>query len=339
MMDVQQHASLKSYNTFGLDVKADFLVRISAINDIRAVLNDETLKHQDRLILGGGSNILFTRNVKGVVLLNRMEGIEIVREENDQVWVKAGAGVVWHDLVMWCIEQGLGGMENLSLIPGSVGAGPMQNIGAYGVELKDVFFELEAMHLDTMEMQKFSSDDCKFGYRESVFKHELRNRFFITSVTFRLTRNPVLNTSYGAITTELQKMNVTAPGIREVSNAVINIRRSKLPDPILLGNAGSFFKNPEVEQVVFDQLKDNYPNVVGYPTIPGKVKLAAGWLIEQCGWKGKVVRHTGSHKDPALVLVNYGGASGKEVYELALAIRDSVLMKFGVRIDPEVNVY
>jgi UDP-N-acetylmuramate dehydrogenase len=339
MMDVQQHASLKSYNTFGLDVKADFLVRISAINDIRAVLNDETLKHQDRLILGGGSNILFTRNVKGVVLLNRMEGIEIVREENDQVWVKAGAGVVWHDLVMWCIEQGLGGMENLSLIPGSVGAGPMQNIGAYGVELKDVFFELEAMHLDTMEMQKFSSDDCKFGYRESVFKHELRNRFFITSVTFRLTRNPVLNTSYGAITTELQKMNVTAPGIREVSNAVINIRRSKLPDPILLGNAGSFFKNPEVEQVVFDQLKDNYPNVVGYPTIPGKVKLAAGWLIEQCGWKGKVVGHTGSHKDQALVLVNYGGASGKEVYELALAIRDSVLMKFGVRIDPEVNVY
>ena len=338
-MLVEKHVSLLPFNTFGLDVKADFLVKISAINDIRAVLSDETLKHQDRLILGGGSNILFTRNVKGVVLLNRIDGIEIIREENNQVFVKAGAGVVWHDLVMWCIEQDLGGMENLSLIPGSVGAGPMQNIGAYGVELKDVFFELEAMHLDTMEMQKFSAEDCKFGYRESVFKHELRNRFFITSVTFRLTRNPVLNTSYGAIATELQKMNVTAPGIREVSNAVINIRSSKLPDPKMLGNAGSFFKNPEVDQVVFDQLKDAYPAIVGYPTIPGKVKLAAGWLIEQCGWKGKVVGHTGSHKDQALVLVNYGGASGKEVYELALAIRDSVLTKFGVRIDPEVNVY
>ena len=335
----EKHPSLKPYNTFGIDVKADFLTTIQTIDDLEVVLRDEKLKHLDKLILGGGSNILLTRNFNGLVLLNRISGIRNLREDDEFVWVKAGAGVVWQEFVMWAIDHGYGGVENLSLIPGSVGAGPMQNIGAYGVELKDVFHELEAFNLETLETATFNAEQCKFGYRESVFKHELKNRFFICSVTFKLNKNPILNTSYGAIQQELERMGVKNPGVRDVSNAVINIRKSKLPDPAVLGNSGSFFKNPEVEVELLEKIKISFPNVVAYPTTPGKVKLAAGWLIEQCGWKGKVVGHTGSHKDQALVLVNYGGASGAEIYELALKIRDSVIEKFGVRIDPEVNVY
>lgn len=338
-MHIEKNTSLKPYNTFGIDVRADYLVNIGGLGELRFVLADEQLRHLDRLILGGGSNILFTRPVEGLVLLNRMNGIEILSDQGEEVLVKAGAGEVWHDLVMWCMERELGGMENLSLIPGSVGAGPMQNIGAYGVELKDIFHQLEALDMESLELKTFHAADCRFGYRESVFKHELRNRYFITSVTFRLSRKAVLHTGYGAIGEELQKMGITVPGIRDVSNAVIRIRRSKLPDPAQLGNAGSFFKNPEVEQDVFERLRAVHPGIVGYPTAAGKMKLAAGWLIEQCGWKGKRVGDTGAHKDQALVLVNYGGASGAEIYELALAIRESVLTRFGVRIDPEVNVW
>jgi UDP-N-acetylmuramate dehydrogenase len=339
MITVRQHISLKPFNTFGLDVKAENFTEVASVEEIQTLLNEPFWREQELLILGGGSNVLFTKDVQGVVMLNRIGGIGIVREDEAAVWVKAGAGVVWHELVMWCIERGWGGIENLSLIPGSVGAGPMQNIGAYGVELKDVFYELEAMKLDDLTVHTFSNAACRFGYRESVFKRELRNKFFIISVTFKLSKSAQLNTSYGAISTELQRMGVQEPGIRDVSNAVINIRRSKLPDPTLLGNAGSFFKNPEVDEQVFSALKAAYPNVVGYPTSPGRVKLAAGWLIEQCGWKGRVVGHTGSHKDQALVLVNYGGATGKEIWQLALDIKSSVLEKFGVNIEPEVNVY
>lgn len=336
---VKEQVSLKSYNTFGLDVKADFLVEINAPAAVRNLLAESKWKNRELLILGGGSNVLFTGDVHRLVILNRIEGMEKLREDDHHVWVKAGAGVVWHELVMWCVERGWGGVENLSLIPGSVGAGPMQNIGAYGVELKDVFYELEAMKLDDLSVHTFSNTECRFGYRESVFKRELRNQFFIISVTFRLQKFAQLNTSYGAISTELQRMGVSQPGIRDVSNAVINIRRSKLPDPVVLGNAGSFFKNPEIDQEQFDKLKEVFPNVVGYPTSPGRMKLAAGWLIEQCGWKGKVVGHTGSHKDQALVLVNYGGASGNEIWKLAIDIKTSVREKFGVEIEPEVNVY
>ena len=339
MITVRQHISLKPFNTFGLDVKAENFTEVASVEEIQTFLNEPLWREQELLILGGGSNVLFTKDVQGVVMLNRIGGIGIVREDEAAVWVKAGAGVVWHELVMWCIERGWGGIENLSLIPGSVGAGPMQNIGAYGVELKDVFYELEAMKLDDLTVHTFSNAACRFGYRESVFKRELRNKFFIISVTFKLSKSAQLNTSYGAISAELQRMGVQEPGIRDVSNAVINIRRSKLPDPTLLGNAGSFFKNPEVDEQVFSALKAAYPNVVGYPTSPGRVKLAAGWLIEQCGWKGRVVGHTGSHKDQALVLVNYGGATGKEIWQLALDIKASVLEKFGVNIEPEVNVY
>lgn len=339
MITVRQHISLKPFNTFGLDVKAENFTEVASVEEIQTFLNEPLWREQELLILGGGSNVLFTKDVQGVVMLNRIGGIGIVREDEAAVWVKAGAGVVWHELVMWCIERGWGGIENLSLIPGSVGAGPMQNIGAYGVELKDVFYELEAMKLDDLTVHTFSNAACRFGYRESVFKRELRNKFFIISVTFKLSKSAQLNTSYGAISAELQRMGVQEPVIRDVSNAVINIRRSKLPDPTLLGNAGSFFKNPEVDEQVFSALKTTYPNVVGYPTSSGRVKLAAGWLIEQCGWKGRVVGHTGSHKDQALVLVNYGGATGKEIWQLALDIKSSVLEKFGVNIEPEVNVY
>lgn len=336
---IQEGVSLKSFNTFGIDVKADFLSEIRSAVQLRHLLQEEQWKTKELLILGGGSNVLFTGDVHALVLLNRIDGIEKLREDDHHVWVKAGAGVVWHELVMWCVERGWGGVENLSLIPGSVGAGPMQNIGAYGVELKDVFYELEAMKLDDLSVHTFSNADCRFGYRESVFKRELRNKFFILSVTFKLSKTAEIRTSYGAITAELQRMGVEQPGIREVSNAVISIRRSKLPDPAKLGNAGSFFKNPEIEEKLFDRLKQQHPNVVGYPTTPGRVKLAAGWLIEQCGWKGKVVGHTGSHKDQALVLVNYGGATGNEIWQLAIDIKNSVKEKFGVDIEPEVNVY
>jgi UDP-N-acetylmuramate dehydrogenase len=337
-MQIEKHASLLPYNTFGIDVQAELLAHIESMEDLRAALSDESLQQRERLILGGGSNVLFTRSFAGLVLLNRLKGISVVKEDENHVWVKVGAGEVWHDLVSWTVEQGWGGMENLSLIPGSVGAGPMQNIGAYGVELKDVFHELEALRMDNLNLQHFNAAGCRFGYRESVFKHELKNQYFITSVTFRLSKHPILNTSYGAISQELGKLGITHPSVKDVSEAVIRIRRSKLPDPAVLGNAGSFFKNPEVDQETAERIRSEFPAMVSYPTTPGRVKLAAGWLIEQCGWKGKVVGHTGAHKDQALVLVNYGGASGSEVYQLAMEIRESVLQRFGVRIDPEVNL-
>ena len=335
----KENSSLQPYNTFGIDVNADGLFTIETVDELRDVLQDESLKNQSKLILGGGSNILFTQPVKGVVLLNRLKGIEILMEDDEYVYVQVGAGVVWHQFVLWAVEKGFGGIENLSLIPGSVGAGPMQNIGAYGVELKDSFYELEAMNLSTLEIQKFTAEDCKFGYRESVFKNELKNQYFITSVSFRLTKHPQLNTSYGAISTELAARGVITPTVKDVSDAVISIRQSKLPDPKILGNSGSFFKNPEITKEHFEKLQQQHPNVVAYPTSTSNLKLAAGWMIEQCGWKGKIVGNTGSHKDQALVLVNYGGATGSEVYQLALDIKKSVFDKFGVEINPEVNIY
>ncbi len=335
----KENSSLQPYNTFGIDVNADGLFTIETVDELRDVLQDESLKNQSKLILGGGSNILFTQPVKGVVLLNRLKGIEILMEDDEYVYVQVGAGVVWHQFVLWAVEKGFGGIENLSLIPGSVGAGPMQNIGAYGVELKDSFYELEAMNLSTLEIQKFTAEDCKFGYRESVFKNELKNQYFITSVSFRLTKHPQLNTSYGAISTELAARGVITPTVKDVSDAVISIRQSKLPDPKILGNSGSFFKNPEITKEHFEKLQQQHPNVVAYPTSTSNMKLAAGWMIEQCGWKGKIVGNTGSHKDQALVLVNYGGATGSEVYQLALDIKKSVFDKFGVEINPEVNIY
>jgi UDP-N-acetylmuramate dehydrogenase len=291
------------------------------------------------MILGGGSNLLLTKDVAGLVLHNAIQGIEIVRKFNNKVWVKVGSGVVWHEFVLWAVKNGLGGVENLSLIPGTVGASPVQNIGAYGVEIKDVFVKLEAVALETGKVQVFNKAQCQFGYRDSYFKKEGKGKYCITSVIFSLTQqNHRLHLSYGDITRTLEQMQVTKPGIAYISAAIIQIRSSKLPDPAKIGNCGSFFKNPEVDRSVLEAIKVNYPNVVSYDLPNGKVKIPAGWLIEQCGWKGKRVGNTGAYEKQALVLVNYGGATGAEVKALAYAIIDSVKTKFGVNLEAEVNI-
>ncbi len=335
---IEQNVSLKPYNTFGLDARAKLMARVNSIPVLQEVLADATLKSEERFILGGGSNILLTRNVDGLVIKNEIAGIELVDEQPTHYLVKSGAGVVWHELVMHCIQNGFAGIENLSLIPGNVGAAPMQNIGAYGVELKDVFHSLEAVEMATGNVETFSASDCQFGYRESVFKRKLKGQFIISSVTLKLNKQPNLNTSYGAIEQELERLDISAPSIKDVSRAVINIRQSKLPDPKELGNSGSFFKNPVVPTSKYEELKSAHPNIPGYPA-GENTKLAAGWLIEQCGWKGKVVGNTGSHAKQALVLVNYGNATGVEIFELSEQIMQSVYDTFGVQLEREVNVY
>jgi UDP-N-acetylmuramate dehydrogenase len=290
------------------------------------------------LILGGGSNILLTKNFDGLVLKNEILGIEKLKEDEEHVYVKAGAGVNWHQLVVHCINNNWAGMENLSLIPGNTGASPMQNIGAYGVEIKDFFYDLEAFHLEEKKIVVFNLQDCEFGYRESVFKRKFKNQFVIISVTYRLSKQPVFNTSYGAIEQELETMGVKELSIQAISQAVINIRSSKLPDPAVIGNAGSFFKNPEIASNEFAILKDNFPTIVGYKLPNGNVKLAAGWLIEQCGWKGYRNGDAGCHAKQALVLVNYGNATGAEIYALSTSIINSVEEKFGVGLEREVNI-
>ncbi|MFM7079542.1 MAG: UDP-N-acetylmuramate dehydrogenase [Bacteroidota bacterium] len=329
---------LKALNTFGMDVVASKYAAFDNPDRLLALLEAHKQNPSQLLILGGGSNILFTRDFDGLVLKSEIQGIEVVDDNGSEVLVKVGSGVVWHRLVEWCIDHGFGGIENLSLIPGTTGAAPIQNIGAYGVELKDVFHSLECIHIDSGTYAVFQSADCMFGYRDSIFKRSLKGKVVIVSVTLKLTRNRQVNVSYGAITQELQKMGVHAPGIREVSEAVCAIRRSKLPDPAVIGNAGSFFKNPEVSEATYEELKKDHPALIAYPFGAHTYKLAAGWLIEQCGWKGKVVGHTGAHKDQALVLVNYGGASGEEVLRLSEDIRASVRSGFGVEIEPEVNI-
>jgi len=330
--------SLKPMNTFGMDVHA---ARFAVFTDEYQLQQQLEALHSltdPILILGGGSNILFTRDFPGVVLKDEIGGVSIVDDSDDEVLVRVGAGVVWHTLVDWCIQHDLGGLENLSLIPGTCGAAPIQNIGAYGVELKDVFHALECYQISDGSKLEFAADQCAFGYRDSVFKRSMKGKAVITSVTLKLSRKHRLNVTYGAITQELQRMGISNPNIRNVSDAVCNIRRSKLPDPAIIGNAGSFFKNPEVSATTHDALKQEFPNMVSYPFGASTFKLAAGWLIEQCGWKGKVVGRTGSHKDQALVLVNYGGATGDDVVRLSEEIRASVRGKFGVEIEPEVNI-
>ena len=337
-MNIQHNVSLQPYNTFGIDVTASKFVRFESVQELTEVLQHPEIKHEEKLVLGGGSNLLFTKNFEGVVLQNGIKGIEIVSEDTEVAYVKAGGGEVWHEFVSYTLEQNLGGIENLSLIPGTVGAAPLQNIGAYGVELKDVFQELEAVHIETGKAATFKAADCLFGYRESVFKNKLKGQYIVTSVTFRLQKKHTLNTSYGAITTTLQEMQVQQPTIQDVSAAVCHIRRTKLPDPAQIGNAGSFFKNPEIPLDQYQKLKDQYPGIPSYPVTETTVKVPAGWLIEQCGWKGKVIDNYGVHKNQALVLVNYGGASGNNIRQLALDIIQSVEDKFGIRLKPEVNI-
>ncbi len=338
MAQIRENISLKHLNTFGIEAHAKFYTEINSLNELKELIQNKIFNDSEKLIVGGGSNMLFTKNFDGIVLKNNLKGIEVIKEEDDFVEVRSAAGEVWHDFVMWCINKNYGGLENLSLIPGCVGASPMQNIGAYGVEIKDVFLELEAHDITTGEKQTFNKAQCKFGYRESVFKHELKNKFIITSVTFRLSKKPKVNTSYGAIEAELQVMKVNDPGIKEVSQAVINIRSSKLPDPKVIGNAGSFFKNPEVDKTVFQSLKIRFSGLVAYEMENGKYKLAAGWLIEKAGLKGYVSGHAAVHDKQALVLVNKGHATGKEIYDLSEHVLQTVFGKFGIQLEREVNI-
>jgi UDP-N-acetylmuramate dehydrogenase len=338
MVSILRNTSLKPYNTFGIDVKASFLTSFSHPDQAMQALSEKDVRGLPRMVLGGGSNVLFTHDYEGLILLNNIGGISITEDRGDTVLVKAGGGVVWHDLVLWTLDQNLQGIENMSLIPGKCGAAPIQNIGAYGVELKDTFHSLDAVELTTGTSVQFGKEECHFGYRDSIFKREAKGRYIITGITLELNRRHELHLSYGSITQELQKMGIAQPGIRDVSNAVCNIRRSKLPDPAVTGNAGSFFKNPEIEAVKYQHLSKEFPSIVAYALDNGNYKLAAGWLIEQCGWKGKRVGETGSHKDQALVLVNYGHATGAEIVALAHEIIASVKNKFRVDIEPEVNI-
>jgi UDP-N-acetylmuramate dehydrogenase len=337
-MQVQLNFSLKKHNTFSIAAIAKYFATFSSSDELQELLksNKNILV---KMILGGGSNILFTKDYNGIVLKNEIQGIHIINEDEDFIYIKAGAGVIWHSFVKYCVKNNYGGVENLSLIPGNVGASPMQNIGAYGAEIKDIFFELEAFHLDEKIIQKFSKKDCEFGYRESVFKKKYKDQFAILDVTFRLKRNPEFNISYGAIEEELKKMHIENLSVKAISDAVIRIRTSKLPDPSIIGNAGSFFKNPLITSQVLHRLLGLEHQKTPYYTIDeNHFKIPAGWLIEQCGWKGYRKVDVGCYDKQALVLVNYGNATGKEVYDLSEEIKLSVKEKFGIELEREVNI-
>ncbi|MEO7305854.1 MAG: UDP-N-acetylmuramate dehydrogenase [Ferruginibacter sp.] len=341
-MQVLENILIKEYNTFGISAYADLFAKFSSVQELSELLAFKQPKTPNSkpktLILGGGSNILFTKNFNGLVLKNELLGIKEITEDAHHIYVQAGAGVNWHQFVLHCIDNGWAGVENLSLIPGNVGASPMQNIGAYGAEIKDVFYSLEAFHIRDQKIINFTLNDCEFGYRDSVFKRKYKDEFVITAVTYRLNKIPHYNISYGAIGQELEKIGVKDLTLQAVSQAVINIRSSKLPNPAEIGNAGSFFKNPEIQNSKFKSLKESFPGIVGYDLPNGNVKLAAGWLIEQCGWKGYRKGDAGCHEKQALVLVNYGNAKGSEIYELSEEILQSVKEKFGVGLEREVNI-
>jgi UDP-N-acetylmuramate dehydrogenase len=336
-MKIEQNHSLQPYNSFGIEISSRYFSSFSSIESLEEIIAHQQKSSDPLLVLGGGSNILFTKNFDGWVIKNDLKGIEVINRDNNFIYVKAMAGENWHQLVLHCVENGYAGMENLSLIPGNVGASPMQNIGAYGVELKDVFYELEAYHIADKKIVRFNNKDCAFGYRESVFKRALKNQYIILSVTYQLRKEPVYNTSYGAIEQELAAMEISTLSIKAISDAVINIRSSKLPDPKKTGNAGSFFKNPIIPINQFDLLKKSFPELPGY-TNNEDVKLPAGWLIERAGWKGFRNGDAGCYDKQALVLVNYGKASGAEIYELSSKIIHSVQEKFGINLEREVNI-
>jgi len=334
-MQIQHEVSLKAHNTFGIDVKAQKFIEVTQLTELQELLIHTT---EPILILGGGSNVLFTQDYEGLVIKIKLKGIDILKEEGDLVWLKVAAGEVWHELVLYCVENGYGGIENLSLIPGTVGAAPMQNIGAYGVEIREVLESVEAVQRSTGEIQVFNNESCNFGYRESVFKNIHKDAYVITAVTLKLSKNPSFNTSYGAIQDTLKANEVDTLSLKAISDAVCQIRNSKLPNLAEIGNAGSFFKNPVIPQVQFEALKERFPNIVGYPLPEAQVKVPAGWLIEQSGWKGKRFGNIGVHARQALVLVNYGGGNGAEIRKLSQDIQASVLEKFGIEIKPEINI-
>lgn len=337
-MNIQHNISLKNYNTFGIDVTAKNFVSVNNLEELREVLDRQT---DNIFLLGGGSNMLLTKDITNelVVHLN-LKGTQLINENEKFVWIKTNSGENWHEFILWCLEQNFGGLENMSLIPGNVGTAPIQNIGAYGKELKDNFIECEALEIATGKSKIFSKEQCHFGYRNSIFKNELKGQYIITSVTFKLTKKDhQLNTSYGAIEAELEKQEISKPTIKEISNAVIAIRQSKLPDPNEIGNSGSFFKNPVITQEAFEKFIIQFPKAPSYKVSETEVKIPAGWLIEQAGFKGKRYGDAGVHKNQALVLVNYNNATGAEIWNLAMKIKASVLEQFGIEINPEVNIY
>ena len=333
-MVLKHNYCLQSLNTFGLSASAERFAIFKSINELQNLLKQIS---DPVFILGGGSNILITQDIKGTVLKNEIKGISVIKEDEHEATIKVGGGIVWHDFVMWSIENNLGGIENLSLIPGSVGAAPMQNIGAYGTEIKSVFIELEAVKISNKKVYKFNNKDCQFNYRQSIFKGQLKGKYVICNVTFKLSKKPNLNTSYGEIENELKIMN-TPPSIKSISQAVINIRQRKLPNPKEIGNCGSFFKNPIISNVKFEFLKLKFPKIIGYPNGKDKTKVAAGWLIEQAGWKGYTNKGAGVHKNQALVLVNYGKAKGQDILKLSKDIQESIHNKFGIYLEAEVNI-
>lgn len=337
-MKHQNNVSLTHFNTFGFDSEARFFIEVNSIEEIQRVVTDKRWENIPLLILGGGSNILLTGPQNKLVMRIVSKGIALVDEDENYYFLEVQAGEIWDDFVRYCVEMNYGGVENLSLIPGTVGAAPMQNIGAYGVEIRQVFYSLTAVDRITGELRKFYSDECRFGYRESIFKTEVKDRYVIASVTFKLTKKHSLSLDYGDIKRMLELEGVTNPGIKDIRKAVIGIRSSKLPDPALIGNSGSFFKNPVIRKELFDNLKMQFPDIPGYAAGEGAVKVAAGWLIEKAGWKGYREGHVGVHDRQALVLVHFGNGQGSEIVALSDKIRKSVAEKFGIELTPEVNI-
>lgn len=336
-MNLQEHKSLHQEHTFRLPFSARYFAEINREEEVSPLLSSLKEEHHPLLVLGEGSNMLFTADFPGTVIRLNTKGIAVRQEDDNGITLRVAGGEVWDDVVAYCVERGWGGIENLSLIPGRAGASPIQNIGAYGVELKEVLQELEAVHLESGEKKIFSRDDCRFGYRQSIFLTLLRGQYMILSITLRLAKRPELKLDYGSIREELQRDGITTPTIRDVREVVCRIRRNKLPDPKVTGNAGSFFRNPVIRTDQFMKLKSQYPEVVSYPD-PDGVKLSAAWLIERCSWKGKRAGDAGVHPDQPLVLVNYGNATGEEILNLASMIRQSVLARFGILLEPEVNI-
>ncbi|MEY4433219.1 MAG: hypothetical protein RLZZ44_1353 [Bacteroidota bacterium] len=336
-MTLHSNFSLKNYNTFGIEAKAKKFTAVHSIEELKTVLVENP--SEKKFILGGGSNMLLTQDIDALVIHIDLQGKKIIEKNDDFVWVECQAGENWHEFVLWTIDQNFGGLENMSLIPGNVGTTPVQNIGAYGAEIKDHFVSCQAMAIANQELRTFSNEDCHFGYRESIFKNEVKDQYIITSVVFKLTkRHHRINTSYGDILGELQKNNIQTPSLKDVSNAVIAIRQSKLPDPRILGNSGSFFKNPIVLKSDFEKIQQQFPDIKYFEISETEVKVPAGWLIEQAGFKGKRFGDAGVHKNQALVLVNYGNATGQEILAVSKNIQETVFATFGIRIEAEVNV-
>jgi len=330
--------SLKNLNTFRVEAKAKLFAEISSDEELVELICDKKNNQEEKVILGGGSNILFIKDFNGLVIKVSISGINVIEENDQSVLIEAGAGVIWNDLVKYCVENNYGGVENLTLIPGKTGAAPIQNIGAYGQELSDTFYSLDGVHTESCEKKTYTKNECRFSYRSSIFKEELKNKFIVSSIRINLSKNQKPNTVYKTLQEYLSKKDITNPSIKDMSKAVEVIRRQRLPDPTKIGNAGSFFKNPEVSKDTFNKLKSEFNDVISFQTDSEKVKISAGWLIEKSGWKGKRAGDVGTSADHALVICNFGNATGSEILEFAMRIKEEVANKFGITLEEEVNI-